>query len=112
PGRGAVLRTGRSAPYRAIEAGTGEPHRVRDDFGAAGPLAADAQGPGRALLCLVHIHDLQLAAVQSPARFEFLNARYADPRYAEILPVQRPQEALTVHAVDATIRTPDAVRVR
>ena len=42
-------------------------------------------------------------------RFEFLNARFADPRYAEILPVQRPQEALAVHAVDATIRTLGAV---
>ena len=58
----------------------------------------------------MHITDLQLADVQSPARFEFLNARFADPRYAEIVPVQRPQEALTVHAVDATIRTLDAVR--
>ena len=57
----------------------------------------------------MHITDLQLADVQSPARFEFLNARFADPRYAEILPVQRPQEALTVHAVDATIRTLGAV---
>jgi len=100
--RGTVLRNGRSAAYRAIEAGAGEPHLIRDDFGAAG---ADAQGSGRPLLCLVHITDLQLADVQSPARFEFLNARFADPRYAEILPVQRPQEALAVHAVDATLRT-------
>ena len=30
---GAVLRHGRSAPYRAIEIGAGEPHLVRDDFG-------------------------------------------------------------------------------
>ena len=108
--RGAVLRSGRSAPYRAIEISAGEPHLVRDDFVADGPLGADARGPGRPLLCLVHITDLQLADVQSPARFEFLNARFADPRYAEIVPVQRPQEALTVHAVDATMRTLDAVR--
>jgi metallophosphoesterase (TIGR03767 family) len=104
---GTVLRNGRSAAYRAIEAAAGEPHVVRDDLGTA---AADAQGSGRPLLCLVHITDLQLADVQSPARFEFLNARFADPRYAEIVPVQRPQEALAVHAVDATIRTLGAVR--
>ncbi len=67
-------------------------------------------GPGRPLFCLVHITDLQLADVQSPARFEFLNARFADPRYAEIVPVQRPQEALTPHAVDATLRTLGQVR--
>src|SRR4029078_708738 len=42
--------------------------------------------------------------------FEFLNARFADPRYAEIIPVQRPQEALTAHAVDATLRTLGSVR--
>ncbi len=109
--RGALLRRGRSAPYLAVEAGPGEPHLVRDDLGAAGlPGQESARDPGQALLCLVHITDLQLADVQSPARFEFLNARFADPRYAEIIPVQRPQEALTVHAVDATLRTLGGVR--
>jgi metallophosphoesterase (TIGR03767 family) len=106
-GRGAVLRRGLSAPYRAVEIGEGEPHLIRDEFVAAGPESA--LGQGRALLCLVHITDLQLADVQSPTRFEFLNARFADPRYAEIVPVQRPQEALTAHAVDATVRTLGAV---
>jgi metallophosphoesterase (TIGR03767 family) len=107
--RGALLRHGRSAPYLAVEAGPGEPHLVRDDFGAGAPAGLSGHAPGRALLCLVHITDLQLADVQSPARFEFLNARFADPRYAEIIPVQRPQEALTAHAVDATLRTLGAV---
>jgi hypothetical protein len=96
-----VLRHGRSAAYRAIKIGAGEPHVVRDDLGAAGPGSAAARDPGRALACLVHITDLQLGDVQSPTRFEFINARFADPRYAEIIPVQRPQEALTAHAVDA-----------
>ena len=41
-GHGAVLRHGRSAPYRAIEIGAGEPHLVRDDFTAAG--AQDPEG--------------------------------------------------------------------
>jgi metallophosphoesterase (TIGR03767 family) len=107
-GRGVVLRRGLSAPYRAVEVGVGEPHLIRDEFVAAGPESA--LGQGRALLCLVHITDLQLADVQSPTRFEFLNARFADPRYAEIVPVQRPQEALTAHAVDATVRTLGAVQ--
>jgi metallophosphoesterase (TIGR03767 family) len=102
-GRGEILRSGRSAPYRAVAIVEGERHLIRDELGAAGLEAAP--GPGHALLCLVHITDLQLADVQSPARFEFLNAYFADPRYAELVPVQRPQEALTVHAVDATIRT-------
>jgi metallophosphoesterase (TIGR03767 family) len=107
-GAGAVLRRGASAPYRAVRIIEGEPHLVREDFPAAGPgFRATA---GRALLCLAHITDLQLADVQSPTRFEFLNRYFADPRYAEIVPVQRPQEALTAHAVDATLRTLNAVR--
>src|SRR6202030_960306 len=79
------------------------------DFGAAGPGGSEAD-PGRALLCLVHITDLQLAEVQSPTRFEFLNANFSDRRYAGLIPVQRPQEALRVHAIDATIRPVGAVR--
>ena len=100
-GTGAVLRRGGSASYRAIEIGPGEPHLIRDDFGGDGT----EPGPGRPLFCLAHITDLQLADVQSPTRFEFLNAQFADRRYAQIIPVQRPQEALTAHAVDATLRT-------
>jgi metallophosphoesterase (TIGR03767 family) len=106
-GPGVVQRQGTSAPYRAIEIIDGEPHLVRADFAAPDP------GPrpeaGRPLLCLAHVTDLQLADIQSPTRFEFLNRYFADPRYAEIVPVQRPQEALAPHAVDATLRTLNAV---
>jgi metallophosphoesterase (TIGR03767 family) len=105
---GAVLRQGASAPYRAVETIDGEPHLVRDDLGAPDP--ASRPQAGRALLSLVQITDLQLADVQSPTRFEFLNRFFADPRYAEIVPVQRPQEALNAHAIDATLRTLNAVR--
>jgi len=81
---------------------------VRADLG--GPDPGPPRRGTRPLLCLVHVTDLQLADVQSPTRFEFLNRYFADPRYAEIVPVQRPQEALTAHAVDATLRTLNAVR--
>jgi len=104
---GAVLRHGASAPYRAVEIIAGEPHLVRDDLGGPGPLARPEAG--RLLLHLIQVTDLQLADVQSPTRFEFLNRFFADPRYADIVPVQRPQEALNAHAVDATLRTLNAV---
>ena len=58
----------------------------------------------------MHVTDLQLADIQSPTRFEFLNREFADPRYIHIVPVQRPQEAITAHAVDVTIRTVNAAR--
>ena len=81
---------------------------LRDDLATVDP--AGRPPAARALLCLVHVTDLQLADVQSPTRFEFLNRYFADPRYAGIVPVQRPQEALTPHAVDATVRTVNALR--
>ena len=107
-GPGAILRHGASAAYRTVAITEGEPHIVRDDVGA--PPPAPHLGTGRPLLTLVQVTDLQLADVQSPTRFEFLNRYFADPRYAEIVPVQRPQEALTAHAIDATLRTINAVR--
>ncbi len=103
-GAGPVLRQGASAGYHALMFTDGEPHLLRDDFGG-GDAAAAPPGSGQPLLCLVHLTDLQLADVQSPTRFEFLNRRYADPRYTGIIPVQRSQEALAVHAVEATVQT-------
>ena len=125
-----MLRHGASTAYRAVEFIDGERHVVRDDFvmesaavpagavpggavpgGAAQPERPALAGPaggdggGRPLACLVHITDLQLADVQSPTRFEFLNRFFADPRYGGLVPVQRPQEAITPHAVEAMLRT-------
>ncbi len=106
---GAVLRRGASAPYRAITIIDGEPHLIRADLRAPDLSPDPRPGAGRPLLCLAHVTDLQLADVQSPTRFEFLNRHFADPRYEQIVPVQRPQEALTAHAVEATLRTLNAV---
>ena len=107
-GPGRVLREGTRSTYRGVAVVEGEPHSVRDDLAPAG--GAPAAGAGRrALLVLAHVTDLQLADVQSPTRFEFLNREFADPRYAMIVPVQRPQEALTAHAVEATLRTVNAL---
>ena len=102
-----ILRSGATADYHAIEIVDGEPHLVRGPMGMPGTPAEPA--PGRPLLCLAHVTDLQIADVQSPTRFEFLNRLFADPRYAQIVPVQRPQEALTVHAINATVRTLNTV---
>jgi metallophosphoesterase (TIGR03767 family) len=107
-GPGALIRSGSSASYHAIAIIDGEPHVVRDPLELSG--GPQQHKPGRPLLSLAHVTDLQIADVQSPTRFEFLNRLFSDPRYAKIVPVQRPQEALTAHAVDATIRTLNAIR--
>ena len=60
------------------------------------------------LACFAHLTDLHVTDVQSPARFEFLNREYRDPRFRELLPMHRPQEALGAHAVAAMVRALNA----
>jgi metallophosphoesterase (TIGR03767 family) len=108
-GTGRVLSRGSATPYRSLAVLDGEDHVVRTEL--TGP--DDDAAPGRRrrpLLCFAHLTDLQLADVQSPARFEFFNREFADPRFAELIPVQRPQEALTAHAVDAMVRVINGMR--
>jgi metallophosphoesterase (TIGR03767 family) len=118
--RGELLRRGAAAPYHALAEDGGETHTVREELlpggtalwrdvaRAAGTTRAGRRAAGgarRPLLCLAHVTDLQLADVQSPVRFEFFNREHADPRFAGLLPVQRPQEAFTAHAVLSTVET-------
>ncbi len=103
-----MLRLGRDSPYHALAWQPGEPHRVRREL-----VGASWEPPRtgvEALACLAHVTDMQLADVCSPARFEFFNRFAADPRMAALVPMQRPQEALTAHAIDALVRTLNAVR--
>ena len=104
---GAVLRRGTTSSYRVLRAAAGESHLVRPELGGAAGLDAGAAAlrGARTLLSLAHVTDLQLADVQSPARFEFFNREAADPRFAHLVPVQRPQEALAPRAVEAMVAT-------
>ena len=82
----------------------GEPHSIRSELvgdAAAGRLDTS----GRAIACFAHVTDLHVTDVESPARFEFINREYADPRFRELLPMFRAQEALNVHAIDALVQT-------
>lgn len=103
-GAGSPLREGSAAAYRRVEElDGGERHAVRTEL-AGGAEVREAQPRGRAIACLAHITDLHIADVQAPARFEFINREYEDIRFRELLPMQRPQEALTARAVDAMVR--------
>jgi metallophosphoesterase (TIGR03767 family) len=102
-GAGPVLRRGRDTDYTALAWHPGEPHRVRTELvGAAWERPRRGTRP---LACLAHVTDLQLADVCSPARFEFFNGHFADPRMRALVPMHRPQEAITAHAIDALVRT-------
>jgi len=53
---------------------------------------------------MVHVTDLHVTDAQSPARFEFVNRYWQDPRFRELLTMQRPQEMLNTHAIAAMVR--------
>ena len=110
-GPGDTLSTGTLSSYRAVAARPGEEHVIRTELlgepdpPPAGDLPAFAAGGQRAIACVAHMTDLHVGDVQSPARFEFFNREFRDPRFAGLIPTQRPQEALTAHALDALVRT-------
>ncbi len=102
-GAGSVLGEGTRAAFRQVAELEGEPHVIRRD------LVGDShQGPvaqQRAISAIAHITDLHVTDAQSPARFEFINREWEDPRFRELLTMQRPHEALNVHAIEAMVRT-------
>ena len=100
---GPMVRRGSLASYHSIAEVEGEAHAVRAEL--IGDLSGGLEPAGRALACIAHMTDLHMTDVESPARFEFINREYADPRFRELLPMQRPQEALNAYALEAMLRT-------
>jgi len=104
---GKTMRTGTSAAYRGLEEAPGEPHLTRTDL--TGPLGVELRARRAALLTIAHLTDLHLTDVESPARFEYLNRYASDPRFRELLTMQRPQEAINARAIDATVAAVNAI---
>jgi len=104
---GEVLRAGSRAPYRAVKAAEGEKHTFRYELTDAD--IAERFQIGTRLACFAHLTDLHVTDVQSPARFEFINHEYGDPRFRELLPMHRPQEVLNEHAIAAMVRALNAI---
>ena len=100
---GPVQRRGTLSAYRSIAEVGGEPHAIRYEL--TGSDVRGIKNGGAAIACLAHITDLHMTDVESPARFEFVNRHYRDPRFRELLPMHRAQEALNAHAVDAMVQT-------
>ncbi len=101
-GAGPVMRRGARAAYRSVAELEGEPHSIRV---LAGEPPARANPRGDAITCIAHITDLHVTDAQSPARFEFVNREWQDPRFRELLTMHRPHETLNIHALDAVVRT-------
>jgi 3',5'-cyclic AMP phosphodiesterase CpdA len=104
---GRVLREGSRAPYRAVETAEGEKQSFRYELSS--PEIAGRFRIGPTLACFAHLTDLHVTDVQSPARFEFINREYGDPRLRELLPMHRPQEALNEHAIAAMVGALNAI---
>ena len=99
---GAARSSGPDGEYRRLVYGPGEPRLVRDD------LAGESRALSGDLVSLVHIGhltDMQIADVQSPARFEFFERLRGRPGAESFVPACRPQEALVAHAVAAMVQT-------
>jgi len=105
-GAGAVLRTGSISPYRGVAELPGEPHVIRTDI-----IATQDVSVARPIACFVHLTDLHVTDTESPARFEFVNRYWQDPRFRELLTMQRPQELLNTHAIAAMVRAINSVDV-
>ena len=63
---------------------------------------------GETIASIAHVTDLHVTDAQSPGRFEFLNRFTGDPRFRELLTMQRPQEMLNTHAIAAMVRAINA----
>jgi 3',5'-cyclic AMP phosphodiesterase CpdA len=85
--------------YRVVAELPGEPHIVRAEL-----VAGAAPRGGERVARIAHLTDLHVTDVQSPARFEFVNSEAHDPRFRELLTMQRPHETLNTHAIAAMVR--------
>jgi metallophosphoesterase (TIGR03767 family) len=102
-GAGSVVGKGSRADYREVAELEGEPHLIRSDLVGDSPRLSVE--PRRPIIAIGHITDLHVTDVQSPARFEFVNRYADDPRFRELITMQRPHEALNVHAIHAMVKT-------
>jgi len=103
---GPAVRDGTEAAYRGIAEAAGEAHVVRAELiGEPGDVAP----AGEAIACIAHLTDLHVTDAQSPARFEFVNRYWRDPRFRELITMQRPHETLNPHAIAALVRAANGV---
>jgi metallophosphoesterase (TIGR03767 family) len=107
-GAGPAVRTGLRAAYREVAELEGEPHIVRTELVGGGPAGpVDLNEP---IIAFGHVTDLHVTDVQAPARCEFVNREWGDARFSELLTMQRPQEALNVHAIEMMVRTLNGIQ--
>ena len=78
-------------------------HRIRTDLGGTVHDPAHDPARGRTLVRLVHLSDLHVIDVASPARAEWVELLGDDPKWRPLLHMHRPYEALTHWALAAHV---------
>jgi metallophosphoesterase (TIGR03767 family) len=87
--------------YAPLTAGAGEPFLFRGELAG---VASHPAGGRRVLACLMHLTDVHVTDVQSPARFEFLDTYGSVPLLSDFASAYRPQELLSAQVGDAMVR--------
>ena len=77
-GAGSVIGQGARAAYREVAELEGEPHITRYEL--VSDTNQNAITSQRAIIAIAHITDLHVTDAQSPARFEYINREWLDPR--------------------------------
>lgn len=106
--RGEVAATGSEGHYHLLRESAGEPHGRRTEL-ALQPDASTAARPVAELGSFVHLTDLQLADLESPGRVEFLQQLVERADLSPMLPSYRPHEIVGLHAIEAMVRTLNAL---
>jgi metallophosphoesterase (TIGR03767 family) len=87
--------------YAPLTVAAGEPFLFRGDLAGVASHAADRR---QVLACFAHLTDVHVTDVQSPARFEFLDAYGSIPLLSDFASAYRPQELLSTQVGDAMAR--------
>ena len=103
--RGEPGGQGTDGIYYGLASGPGEPHLRRLDLAPGVPPA----GRHASLLQFVYITDIHVLDAASPGRFEFADRFYGPAPLHVLTPAYRPQEILQLHAVEAMLRTTNAI---
>jgi metallophosphoesterase (TIGR03767 family) len=104
---GETVGQGTEDAYRCLTAGPSEPHLRRLEL--IEEQAPTAPGQRSSLLHFATITDIHILDTASPGRFEFAQRLFGHRAPHILAPVYRPHECLQLHAVEAMIRTINAL---
>ena len=92
--KGPILKEGEAGHFYSLARADGEAYVARYDL--VGSEMTSRPFVGESILRFVQLTDVQLADTESPARFEYINRYFRDPKFIKLIPGFRAQETLVV----------------